>query len=279
MLILRGSPALSSFRLAKLLQDLTSAGLPAVALAAEFVHIVDLARELTAAERSLLDKLLTYGPTRAAAPLKGVVQIVAPRPGTISPWASKATDIAHICGLDAIKRIERVIAYTVDVGASVPPFPLSPLDAAQLGRLQARLHDRMTQAVFGDLSACSLLFEHEPPRQLATVPVHRHGRAALVAANRDLGLALAEDEIDYLLAAFTKLERDPSDVELMMFAQANSEHCRHKIFNATWEIDGSAQAKSLFQMIKNTYELHSEGILSAYKDNAAVLTGTRGGRF
>ena len=279
MLILRGSPALSPFRLAKLLQDLTAGSVPAVALSAEFVHVVDTARELTATERSLLDKLLTYGPNRAAAKVNGVVQIVVPRPGTISPWSSKATDIAHTCGLDAIKRIERVIAYTVDVGVPPPPFPLTTLDATQLSALQARLHDRMTQAVFGDLNTCELLFQHEPPRQLATVPVHKHGRAALVAANRDLGLALAEDEIDYLLAAFTKLERDPSDVELMMFAQANSEHCRHKIFNATWEIDGSAKAKSLFQMIKNTYELHSDGILSAYKDNAAVLVGTRGGRF
>ncbi|HEY0864843.1 MAG TPA: phosphoribosylformylglycinamidine synthase [Lacunisphaera sp.] len=279
MLILRGSPALSPFRLAKLLQDLTAGGVPAVALAAEFVHVVDTARELTATERSLLDQLLTYGPSRAPARLNGVVQVVAPRPGTISPWSSKATDIAHTCGLDAVRRIERVIAYTVDVGVSVPPFPLSPLDASQLTLLQAKLHDRMTQAVFGDLSACELLFQHEPPRQLATVPVHQHGRAALVAANRDLGLALAEDEIDYLLAAFTKLGRDPSDVELMMFAQANSEHCRHKIFNATWEIDGVAKDQSLFQMIKNTYQLHSDGILSAYKDNAAVLAGTRGGRF
>ncbi len=279
MLILRGSPALSPFRLAKLLQDLTAGGVPAVALAAEFVHVVDTARELTTTERSLLDKLLTYGPSRAAAKINGVVQVVVPRPGTISPWSSKATDIAHTCGLDAIRRIERVIAYTVDVGVTAPPFPLSPLDASQLTLLQAKLHDRMTQAVFGDLATCELLFQHEPPRQLETVPVHQHGRAALVAANRDLGLALAEDEIDYLLAAFTKLGRDPSDVELMMFAQANSEHCRHKIFNATWEIDGSAKAKSLFQMIKNTYELHSDGILSAYKDNAAVLAGTRGGRF
>jgi phosphoribosylformylglycinamidine synthase len=279
MLILRGSPALSPFRLTKLLQDLTSAGLPACGINAEFVHVIELARDLTAAERRILDQLLTYGPRRDPAPLTGVVQIVAPRPGTISPWSSKATDIAHTCGLTVIKRIERVIAYTVNVGETVVPFPLSPLDATQLTLLQARLHDRMTQVVFGDLAACERLFDHEPPRQLATVPMHRHGRAALVSANRDLGLALADDEIDYLLAAFTKLERDPTDVELMMFAQANSEHCRHKIFNATWEIDGSARDKSLFQMIKNTYTLHSDGILSAYRDNAAVFAGTRGGRF
>ena len=279
MLILRGSPALSSFRLSKLLQDLIAAGLPACALSAEFVHVVEVARELTSTERSLLDRLLTYGPSRTAEPVHGVVQVVAPRPGTISPWSSKATDIAHICGLTAIKRIERVVLYTTDVGKTVPPFPLTTLDAGQLQILRPKLHDRMTQVVFGDLAACETLFRHEPPRPLTTVPVLAAGRAALVTANADLGLALAEDEIDYLLANFTKLGRDPSDVELMMFAQANSEHCRHKIFNATWEIDGSAKDRSLFQMIKNTYELHRDGILSAYQDNAAVLTGTRGGRF
>jgi phosphoribosylformylglycinamidine synthase len=279
MLILRGSPALSPFRLEKLRQDLAAGGIPATGLSAEFFHVVDVARELTPGERGILDQLLTYGPSRAAPRLNGVVQVVVPRPGTISPWSSKATDIAHTCGLAAVRRIERVVAYTVDVGVTAPPFPLSPLDAALLTRLQARLHDRMTQAVFGDLDTCALLFQHEPPRQLATIPVLRGGRAALVAANRDLGLALAEDEIDYLHAAFTRLARDPSDVELMMFAQANSEHCRHKIFNATWEIDGAPRDKSLFQMIRNTHQLHSDGILSAYKDNAAVLAGTRGGRF
>ena len=137
----------------------------------------------------------------------------------------------------------------------------------------------MTQAVFGDLDACAVLFRHEAPRPLNSVPVLAAGRAALVAANRALGLALADDEIDYLVKAFTTLGRDPNDIELMMFAQANSEHCRHKIFNATWEIDGATKDRSLFQMIKNTYQLHSDGILSAYKDNAAVLAGTRGGRF
>ncbi len=279
MLILRGSPALSAFRLAQLRDGLKSAGVPVDALMAEFVHVVDLARELTATERSLLNQLLTYGPSRESTRLSGLVQIVAPRPGTISPWSSKATDIAHICGLNAIRRIERVTAYTLDTGESAPPFPLTSLDAGHFRALQANLHDRMTQAVFGDLETCHILFEHEPARPLATVPVLAAGRAALAVANSDLGLALAEDEIDYLAAAFTKLDRDPSDVELMMFAQANSEHCRHKIFNATWEIDGSARDQSLFQMIKHTHELHRDGILSAYRDNAAVLTGTRGGRF
>ena len=279
MLILRGSPALSPFRLAKLLQDLIAAGLPVRAVSAEFVHVVETTGELSTAHRAVLDQLLTYGPHRAAATVEGLAQIVAPRPGTISPWSSKATDIAHLCGLPAIQRVERVIAYTLDVDPPGSRFPFSPLDAGQLNILRPYLHDRMTQVVFGDLEACAALFKHESPRPLTTVPVLVAGRAALASANADLGLALAEDEIDYLAAAFTKLGRDPSDVELMMFAQANSEHCRHKIFNATWEIDGAAKARSLFQMIKNTHELHHDGILSAYKDNAAVFTGTRGGRF
>src|SRR5258708_7684379 len=182
MLILRGSPALSSFRLSKLLQDLIAAGLPACALSAEFVHVVEVAQELTSTERSLLDRLLTYGPSRAAAPVHGVVQVVAPRPGTISPWSSKATDIAHICGLTAIQRIERVVLYTFDVGKTVPPFPLTTLDTGQLQILRPKLHDQMTQVVFGAPAACETLFRREPPRPLTPVAVLAAGRAALVAA-------------------------------------------------------------------------------------------------
>jgi len=272
MLILRGSSALSDFRLNKLLNDLVAAGLPARAVSAEFVHVAELTAELTAAHRDVLEKLLTYGPTRAAAAVTGRTFVVAPRPGTISPWSSKATDIAHTCGLAALKRIERVIAYTIDLGGAA----LSDDDSKLL---LAKLHDRMTQVVLDNLDACAALFSHESPRPMTSVPVLAKGRAALVEANTSLGLALADDEIDYLVKAFTGLQRDPNDIELMMFAQANSEHCRHKIFNATWDIDGQLQDKSLFQMIKNTYNLHSEGILSAYKDNAAVLAGTVGGRF
>ncbi|QYM77912.1 phosphoribosylformylglycinamidine synthase [Horticoccus luteus] len=279
MLILRGSPALSSFRLRKLLDTLVAAGVPARAVSAEFVHVVDTSAPLSPAEDSILQKLLTYGPTRAAAPVAGLVQIVAPRPGTISPWSSKATDIAHICGLAAVQRIERAIAYTIQLDNAALEPPLHVLAPATLTALRSLLHDRMTQAVFNDVDCLAALFRHETPRPVATIPVLAAGRAALVAANRTLGLALADDEIDYLVQAFTALRRDPHDVELMMFAQANSEHCRHKIFNATWEIDGAPRDRSLFQMIKNTYALHSDGILSAYKDNAAVLTGSRGGRF
>jgi phosphoribosylformylglycinamidine synthase len=280
MLILRGSPALSQFRLQKLLQDLSGAGLPARALSAEFIHLVDSADELTPAERGILEELLTYGPSRAPSTVTGLLQIVAPRPGTISPWSSKATDIAHICGLAAVRRIERATAYTVDLGPDCPPPAAnSSLPTPRSSLLASKLHDRMTQVVFGALTDCEVLFRHELPRPMNSVPVLAQGRAALVEANRTLGLALADDEIDYLAKNFTALGRDPNDIELMMFAQANSEHCRHKIFNATWEIDGAPRDRSLFQMIKNTWQLHHDGILSAYRDNAAVLAGSRGGRF
>jgi phosphoribosylformylglycinamidine synthase len=275
MLILRGSPALSPSRLQKLLQDLDAAGVPVRAIAAEYVHVAELTRELTDEKLGVLEKLLTYGPSRAAQDVSGVVRVIAPRPGTISPWSSKATDIAHICGLENVRRIERVIQYTVAWSVPVSGAELATVKA----RLDAKLHDRMTQAVFNDLESTEVLFTHNAPRPMTSVPVLAQGRAALESANRTLGLALADDEIDYLVKAFQGLGRDPHDIELMMFAQANSEHCRHKIFNATWEIDGQKRDRSLFQMIKNTYQLHSEGILSAYKDNAAVLTGTRGGRF
>jgi len=271
MLILRGTPALSRSRLAKLRGELAAAGAPLDAVSASYVHVVELSGELSADSREILGKLLTYGPTRAAEPVAGLVRVVAPRPGTISPWSSKATDIAHICGLAAVRRIERVIAYGFALAAN------APADAADT--IDRRIHDRMTQAVLPDVESCEALFAHGKPRPMTTVPVLAGGRAALVEADATLGLALAPDEIDYLVDAFMALGRDPSDVELMMFAQANSEHCRHKIFNATWDIDGRPQDRSLFQMIKNTHQLHSDGILSAYKDNAAVIEGSRGGRF
>ena len=282
MLTLRGSPALSSSRLQKLLADFASAGLPVRAASADFVHLaelVDPAQPLTDAEHAVLEKILTYGPRRTPQKLAGLTQVVAPRPGTISPWSSKATDIAHICGLTKIKRIERVIEFTlvIDNAALTPPHHV--LTPAQLSTIRGKLHDRMTQSVFNDLDSASVLFSHDTPREMTSVPVLAQGRAALVAANSTLGLALADDEIDYLVNAFTTLGRDPNDIELMMFAQANSEHCRHKIFNATWDIDGENRDRSLFQMIKNTYQLHSDGILSAYKDNAAVLVGSRAKRF
>jgi phosphoribosylformylglycinamidine synthase len=268
----RGASALSDFRTQKLVQDLLAAGLPVRGVSTAFIHVAETTADLDSAEQQLLARLLTYGPRHAAHEQTGLLQVVAPRPGTISPWSSKATDIARICGLEKVVRIERAVAYWIDLGGATP----SP---AQRASLASRIHDRMTQAVFGDVAELSVLFRHETPRPFASVQLLARGRAALVEANQTLGLALADDEIDYLVSSFTALGRDPHDIELMMFAQANSEHCRHKIFNATWEIDGAPRDRSLFQMIKNTYQLHSDGILSAYKDNAAVMAGSRGGRF
>ena len=194
-----------------------------------------------------------------------------PRIGTISPWSSKATDIAHNCGLNQVVRLERGIAYYV---ASE-----SALSETQREAVISCLHDRMVEVVMSDFEQASALFSHAEPAPMSQVDVIGGGRAALERANIELGLALAEDEIDYLVEAFVELGRNPNDVELMMFAQANSEHCRHKIFNASWDIDGQAQEKSLFAMIRNTNEVSGDNVLSAYADNAAVLKGSEAGRF
>ncbi|HSQ43006.1 MAG TPA: phosphoribosylformylglycinamidine synthase [Fibrobacteraceae bacterium] len=270
MLILQGSPALSDFRLQKLLTDFQTAGLPVEGLSCEFLHLIDLEGQISTGDRQVLEKLLTYGPQREARAIRGESFIVAPRPGTISPWSSKATDIAHICGLPAIRRIERAVSYTVAAKS---------LNEAQRKAVAAKIHDRMTQVVFAQTSDLEKLFLRESPRPLGVIPLLEKGRDALVEADKALGLALAADEIDYLVQSFQHLGRNPSDVEIMMFAQANSEHCRHKIFNASWDIDSEAQQLSLFAMIRNTYNLHPEGILSAYKDNAAVMVGHKAARF
>ncbi|WP_336368126.1 phosphoribosylformylglycinamidine synthase [Marinobacter sp. C2H3] len=271
MLELRGAPALSPFRSRKLLSRIQDRVPEVEHVYAEFMHFADLEMDLSEGEQAILDRLLTYGPSVPAEEPDGVLFLVVPRPGTLSPWSSKATDIARNCGLRQIQRIERGIAYYVRAGRK--------LGLAQREAIATLLHDRMTQTVFHEMGGAELLFSHEEPRTLNRVPVLTGGREALVKANRELGLALAEDEIDYLVKSFSDLHRDPTDVELMMFAQANSEHCRHKIFNASWDIDGEAQDKSLFAMIRNTYEMNSEGVLSAYKDNASVIRGSRGGRF
>jgi phosphoribosylformylglycinamidine synthase len=271
MLQITGAPALSSFRIAKLL-DLLRAREPAVTgLDSRFVHFVDLERPLTARERGILDRLLTYGPRMEESnDESGAVVFVVPRGGTISPWSSKATDIARVCGLTPVLRVERGIEYRIHASRA--------LSREQLGALAAALFDRMTEMVLFDPSEAERLFGHAQPRPLARVSL-APGRAALEEANKALGLALSADEIDYLLEAFRRLGRDPSDVELMMFAQANSEHCRHKIFNADWIIDGTRREKSLFAMIRNTHAKSPRGVLSAYRDNAAVIEGTAGVRY
>jgi phosphoribosylformylglycinamidine synthase len=262
MLILRGAPALSAFRHGKLL-DTLSAKVPTVTgLYAEFAHFAEVQGTLGEDERQVLARLLKYGPSVPVQEPAGRLFLTVPRFGTISPWSSKASDIARNCGLSKVQRLERGIAYYVS-GA------LSEADAAQVAEL---LHDRMTQLVLSQLEDAAALFSHAEPKPLTVVDVLGGGRAALEQANRDLGLALAEDEIDYLVQSFTDLARNPHDIELMMFAQANSEHCRHKIFNASWDIDGESQDKSLFGMIKNTYQMHSEGVLSAYKTRRPANT-------
>ncbi|WP_105167128.1 phosphoribosylformylglycinamidine synthase [Pseudoalteromonas sp. T1lg23B] len=269
MLILRGAPALSDFRVQKVLKNCADANLPVSGVYAEFMHFVDLTAELSETELVKLNKLLKYGPTIAEHEPQGQLILVTPRPGTISPWASKATDIANNCGLSQVHRVERGIAYYVE----------GELSAEQLAHVAALLHDRMTEATHSQLEDAALLFKVDEPRPMSSVDILGGGREALVNANIEQGFALAEDEIDYLVENFQKLGRNPNDIELFMFAQANSEHCRHKIFNADWTIDGQQQPKSLFKMIKNTYETHPENVLSAYKDNAAVMKGSKAGRF
>lgn len=271
MRILRGSPALSEFRVNKLLTACREQQLPVTGIYAEFMHFADLKAELNPQELEKLEKLLTYGPTIQEHEPQGLLLLVTPRPGTISPWSSKATDIAHNCGLHGIKRLERGTAYYVEAETA--------LTAAQIATLKTLLHDRMMEVVFAELTDALQLFSVAEPAPMSQVDVLVGGRRALEEANVSLGLALAEDEIDYLVESFTKLGRNPNDIELMMFAQANSEHCRHKIFNADWTIDGVKQDKSLFKMIKNTFEQTPDYVLSAYKDNAAVMTGSTVGRF
>jgi phosphoribosylformylglycinamidine synthase len=268
MLQLAGPAALSAFRLAKLLERLRALEPRVAELAARFVHFVDLAEPLSTQQQEILRQLLSYGPTLPLAPdEEGELALVVPRAGTISPWSSKATDIAQVCGLAAVRRIERGIAYRLRAAPA--------LGAQRLERAATVLFDRMTEELLLDPLQAARLFEHAQPRPAMRVPLRR-GRAALEEADRRLGLALSADEMDYLLESFARLRRDPSDVELMMFAQANSEHCRHKIFNARWVIDGQPRDESLFDMIRYTHAVSPAGVLSAYRDNAAVIAGNPG---
>jgi len=270
MLELPGAPALSAFRIAKLLAALQSREPGVTGLYSRFIHFVDVERPLTDAEHRILGQLLEYGPHIDQSAPEGESVLVVPREGTISPWSSKATDIARVCGLAAVRRVERGILYHIR--------STRPLGRERLVQLAAPLFDRMTEMVLFSTADAQRLFGHAQPRPLGRVSLAQ-GRSALEAANTALGLALSPDEIDYLLEAFRRLGRDPSDVELMMFAQANSEHCRHKIFNASWIVDGEAREKSLFAMIRNTHARSPHGVLSAYRDNAAVIEGTEGIRY
>ncbi|QLA79611.1 phosphoribosylformylglycinamidine synthase [Acidovorax sp. JMULE5] len=276
MTTLAGGNALSSFR-AQQLQPALEAIHPKISgIAARFVHLVATDAAPTPTEQERLAALLTYGDPYAG-PEDGAVLIVTPRLGTLSPWASKATDIARNCGI-AIRRVERITEYRISLKSGL--LGKTPeLTAEQLGQVAALLHDRMTESVVADRSAAAALFTELQPAPMEHVDVLAGGRAALEAANTRFGLALADDEIDYLVTAFTGLARNPTDVELMMFAQANSEHCRHKIFNAQFTIDGVAQDKSLFGMIRNTHQLAPQHTVIAYSDNASVMEGHQVERF
>ena len=239
------------------------------------VHLVDASGDLSAEDRVRLQRLLNYGPREPddmVAP-RGDIRtfVVIPRPGTISAWASRATDIAHNCGLPHVRRIERGAFWQIQAYRA--------LDDQEIRTIQRMAHDRMVEAVVPSLDRCDVLFHEYDPAVVNWVDVLAGGADALNEANERLGLALAADELDYLLDNYRQLERNPTDVELMMFAQANSEHCRHKIFRGSWTVDGQPQERSLFDMIRNTYNANPDGILSAYHDNAAVITGNPASRF
>ncbi len=260
VLALKGQAAFSQFRLDSLRAKESRIRY------AEFVHILDLTDELTVDERVQVEGLLTYGPQNdLPEPVGNHALTVVPRTGTISPWSSKATDIFAICGLQKVRRVERGIRWYLE-------------DAPETIDL-ALVHDRMTETVLFDEDFEGVFAQLEP-RAVESVALVTEGRSALERANVELGLALSIDEMEYLASAYSELGRDPTDVELMMFAQANSEHCRHKIFNASWEVDGQPQPKSLFAMIRNTHaQINGKGILSAYSDNAAVIEGSQEKRF
>jgi phosphoribosylformylglycinamidine synthase len=252
-----GSPALSSYRLEKLLAGIRE-HVPAVrSIDSRYIHFADFESGLNVDQEAVLRRLLEYGPQVESHDCAGELFLVTPRAGTISPWSSKATDIAHNCGLTGIHRLERGIAYFVDLEKQA-------LDAGAFERISAGLHDRMTEMVLHSYDDAAVLFETHEPAPLGSVDIIGGGADALRAANTGLGLALSDDEIDYLVDHFTSTGRNPHDAELMMFAQANSEHCRHKIFNADWIIDGQQQERSLFSMIRNTHATHPENVLSAY---------------
>ncbi|MGI4814334.1 MAG: phosphoribosylformylglycinamidine synthase [Janthinobacterium lividum] len=279
ILHLAGARALSDFRRERLLQALQAVDADVTDVRSSFLHIVGLERAPDAAEQGRLAELLCYGDPAEDAGERGARAhqanfIVIPRFGTISPWASKASDIAHHCGFEQVRRIERGIEHTLNFKTGLFGGRRE-LDDARRARLAAVLHDRMTETVVYTRADAEHLFDTLPGKALRRVPLLAEGRAALEAANLEYGLALADDEIDYLADAFSGLQRDPTDVELMMFAQANSEHCRHKIFNADWTIDGQPQDMSLFQMIRHTHARHPERTIVAYSDNAAVMEGAR----
>ncbi|MPQ75643.1 phosphoribosylformylglycinamidine synthase [Hydrogenovibrio sp. JE_KL2] len=267
MQVIWGNPAHSQYRLEKLLAKLR-VKYAVNAVRSQYVYFVETADNtaLTESDVQKLNVLLNESNETVKGELNDSSFIIVPRLGTISPWSSKATDITHTCGIEAVQRIERGIVYFVE-------------GASDKQGIATEIHDRMMEQVFYSFDGLSELFSHQSPKPYTTVDVLSGGKEALVVANSEMGLALSADEIDYLVEAFQTLNRNPVDAELMMFAQANSEHCRHKIFNADWTIDGENKPNSLFGMIRNTYQKNPQGVLSAYSDNAAVIEGSKATRF
>ena len=270
MLLFRGAPALSPFRIERLLAAQKRIDPAVRQVAVDYVHFVDTERTLTSPETAVLERLLDVDPHAAAQENADSLLLTVPRPGTISPWSSKATDIARVCGLVAVRRIERGKAWRITADRGLPP--------AALSALAAPLFDPMTEALMTGTSEVERLFATHERGPLGRIALGNEPKPALARANAALGLAMSDDEIAYLADVFARLGRDPTDVEVMMFAQANSEHCRHKIFNADWRIDGIAESRSPFAMIRHTRDRSPGGVLSAYSDNAAVLEGPRGAR-
>ena len=271
MLIIPGGRAFSDFIQAKLLKDLQRE-VPAVTLVhARYQHFVDIEQTLDDSDTQRLEKLLSYGEVQDTTTPAGELFLVTPRVGTISPWSSKATDILHNCGLTTVSRVERATAYYIESS--------SALSSEQKTQIAAQLHDRMMESVSHDMDGLEALFSHADPAPLRFIELGGDARLALNDANTELGLALSADEIDYLAENYANIGRNPTDVELMMFAQANSEHCRHKIFNADWIIDDKPQAQTLFGMIRNTYKCSPDGVLTAYSDNSSVIEGPEASRF
>lgn len=269
MLELPGQVALSEFRISKLLSVLQRANPEVQSVTANFVYFVDVDGNLSKAESQRLEALLLSGAPRAKFPKNASKRYVIPRPGTISPWSSKATDIIRACDIAVVRRVERGLCFGVQMKGA---------RGVSLASIEAHLFDRMTEVLLKDADQASALFTQTAAASVTTIPLMAEGRKALVDANRTLGLALSADEIDYLDKNYRELDREPTDAELMMFAQANSEHCRHKIFNASWVIDGVRQEQRLFGMIKSTTQKTPAGVISAYSDNAAVIEGSSGPR-
>ena len=272
-----GPSALSTFRAEGLLKRLQALDSNVLAVNAHFVHFVATRGSLAGQHRMVMEGLLDYGHAAPTLDRVDLACVVVPRLGTLSPWASKATDIAHNAGLTEVVRMERGIQFQLTFKKGLLGGGKLP-EGQALFALKSLLFDRMTETVLPDGFDVKNLFLPLQGKQLRIVELSE-GRNSLVKANSELGLALSEDEIDYLLDAYTTMGRSPTDVELMMFAQANSEHCRHKIFNATWTIDGQAQHETLFGMIRNTHKLSPEGTVVAYSDNAAVIEGGQAQRF